>query len=144
MSQKSFFILLIALLLFPFQTFGADENGLTGTGLPLPRFASLRVSEANMRTGPGTRYPIEWVLRHENTPLEIIAEYDVWRRVRDWEGAEGWIHKSALSGHRSLIVTGDVPHKLWEDAQSSTKVIAMVDPGSFPKAPFGAYIRERR
>ena len=54
--------------------------------LPLPRFVSLKSAEVNLRTGPGTRYPIEWVYKRRALPVEIIAEFDNWRRVRDWEG----------------------------------------------------------
>ncbi len=88
--------------------FGADERtpAYGSSGLPLPRFASLRANEVNLRTGPGTRYPIEWVFVKEGLPIEITAEYDVWRRVRDQTGTTGWVHKSTLSGRRTLIVTG--------------------------------------
>jgi len=78
------------------------------TGLPLPRFVSLRADEVNMRTGPGTRYPVEWVYRRQGLPMEIIAEYDTWRRVRDWQGIDGWVHSSMLSGERSVVITGGV------------------------------------
>jgi len=74
------------------------------TGLPLPRFVSLRKSEVNVRTGPGTRYPVDWVFTHRNMPVEIVAEFDAWRKVKDWEGSVGWVHKSMLSGKRWIIV----------------------------------------
>ncbi|MDE1901338.1 MAG: hypothetical protein KGI37_06825 [Alphaproteobacteria bacterium] len=85
----------------------ADDDA--GSHLPLPRFAALRSAEVNMRTGPGTRYPIEWVYTRRGLPVEVIAEYDVWRRVRDSEGAEGWINRIELTGKRAAIVTGDAP-----------------------------------
>ena len=78
------------------------------TGLPLPRFVSLRSDEVNMRTGPGRRYPVEWVYRRQGLPVEVIAEFDTWRRVRDWQGIDGWMHSSVLSGERYVVVTGDV------------------------------------
>ena len=59
-----------------------------GTGLPLPRFASLRADEANVRAGPGTRYPIEWVFKRKGMPVEIVAEFENWRKIREsasWE-----------------------------------------------------------
>ncbi|WP_119167425.1 SH3 domain-containing protein [Algihabitans albus] len=77
------------------------------TGLPLPRFASVRASEAKMRIGPGLRYPAEWVYRLRNMPVEIIQEFDAWRKVRDWEGTEGWMHQSLLAGQRTVIVMAD-------------------------------------
>jgi SH3-like domain-containing protein len=74
------------------------------TGLPLPRFVSLRKAEVNVRTGPGTRYPVDWVFTRKNMPVEIIAEFDAWRKVKDWEGVTGWVHKSMLSGRRWIII----------------------------------------
>lgn len=74
------------------------------TGLPLPRFASFRSDEVNLRAGPGVRYPIEWVYRRQGLPVEIVDEFETWRRVRDWEGTLGWVHQSMLSGRRTLRV----------------------------------------
>src|SRR4026209_512491 len=71
-----------------------------GSGLPLPRFASLRSDEVNVRTGPGPRYPIDWVFKRKAMPVEIVAEYENWRKIRDWQGASGWVHQSLLSGQR--------------------------------------------
>lgn len=76
-----------------------------GTGLPLPRFAALRSDEVNVRTGPGSRYPIEWVFQRKSMPVEIVAEYEHWRKIRDWQGAGGWVHQSLLTGRRSVTVT---------------------------------------
>ena len=74
------------------------------TGLPLPRFVSLRAGEVNLRTGPGSRYPVEWVLVYRHMPVEIIAEFDTWRKIRDWQGTVGWVHQSMISGNRWVIV----------------------------------------
>lgn len=81
---------------------------LESSGLPVPRFVSLKASEANLRTGPGTRYPVEWVYRRPGLPLEITAEYYNWRRVRDPDGTEGWMHGSMLSGTRTVIVSAPI------------------------------------
>ena len=72
--------------------------------LPLPRFVSLKSSEVNLRTGPGKRYPIDWVYHRRGLPVEIIAEFDNWRRVRDSEGVVGWVHHALLSGRRGALV----------------------------------------
>ncbi len=71
--------------------------------LPLPRFVSLKSAEVNLRTGPGVRYPIEWVYQRRALPVEITAEFDNWRRVRDSDGTVGWIHRALLSGTRSAL-----------------------------------------
>src|SRR5579864_875220 len=77
----------------------ADKNAPVhrGSGLPIPRFASLRSDEVNVRTGPGTRYPVDWVFKRKGMPVEIVAEYENWRKIRDWQGASGWVHQSLLS-----------------------------------------------
>ncbi|HKH69397.1 MAG TPA: SH3 domain-containing protein, partial [Reyranella sp.] len=67
-----------------------------GSGLPIPRFASLRSDEVNVRTGPGPRYPIDWVFKRKAMPVEIVAEFENWRKIRDWQGASGWVHQSLL------------------------------------------------
>lgn len=70
----------------------------------LPRFVSLRASRVNLRRGPGTEYPIAWVYRRAGLPVEIIEEYEAWRRVRDAEGTTGWILRTLLSRRRTAIV----------------------------------------
>ena len=96
-----------------------EEESKGASGLPLPRFASLQADKVNLRTGPGTRYPIEWVYVREGLPVEITAEFDIWRRVRDWEGSEGWVHKSALKGKRTAIVIGGTRNLYRETTQDS-------------------------
>lgn len=76
-----------------------------GTGLPVPRFAVVRAEETNVRTGPGSRYPIDWVFKRKGMPVEIVGEYENWRKIRDWQGAGGWVHQSLLTGKRYVIVT---------------------------------------
>jgi len=77
------------------------------TGLPLPRWAALRTDDVNMRSGPGTRYPIEWVYKRRDLPVQIEREFEVWRLVRDSEGIKGWVHQATLVGHRSFLVSGE-------------------------------------
>ena len=76
-----------------------------GSGLPVPRFAALRSDEVNIRAGPGTRYPVDWVFRRKFMPVEVIGEFENWRRIRDWQGAGGWVHQSLLTGRRYFVVT---------------------------------------
>ena len=97
----------IALVLLGGPAQGADPQGSAqrkGSGLPIPRFASLRSDEVNVRTGPGTRYPVDWVFKRKTMPVEIVAEYENWRKIRDWQGASGWVHQSLLTGKRSFII----------------------------------------
>ena len=90
---------MITLLLIVFT-----NQALAQTALPLPRFVSIGANEVHMRTGPGSRYPILWKLVYQHMPVEIIAEFENWRKIREWQGDVGWIHKSMLKGRRWVIV----------------------------------------
>lgn len=81
----------------------AEDRGPV-TNLPLPRFVSLKASEGNVRRGPSLSHRIDWVFKRRDMPLEVTAEYGHWRRVRDREGAGGWVHYALLSGARTVIV----------------------------------------
>ena len=98
-----------------------------GSGLPLPRFASLRSDEANVRAGPGTRYPIDWVFRRKGMPVEIVAEYENYRKIRDWQGASGWVHQSLLTGKRSFIIPSK-PAVLHKTPAKTAEVTAKLEP----------------
>ncbi|MBL8846265.1 MAG: hypothetical protein JNN24_10900 [Hyphomicrobium zavarzinii] len=75
------------------------------SGLPLPRFVSLKADRVNLRAGPGTDYPTSWVFRRAGLPVEVVSEFEGWRQVRDAEGATGWVVQSLLSGRRTALVT---------------------------------------
>lgn len=68
------------------------------TGLPIPRYVSLKPDKGNVRAGPGLNFPIVWVYKMQNFPFKIIDEYYHWRKIIDFTGEGGWIHKSLLSG----------------------------------------------
>jgi SH3-like domain-containing protein len=97
-----------------------------GSGLPVPRFASLRSDEVNVRSGPGTRYPIEWVFQRKNMPVEVVAEFDTWRKIRDWQGTSGWVHQSMLVGKRTIVVAGRQV-SLRRTPESDSQVVAKVE-----------------
>jgi len=78
------------------------------TNLPLPRFVSLKASEANVRRGPSLSHRIDWVFQRRSMPLQVIGEYGHWRRVIDREGQGGWVHYTMLSGARSVIIDQDL------------------------------------
>lgn len=78
------------------------------TNLPLPRFVSLKTTEGNVRRGPSLSHRIDWVFTRRDMPLEITDEFGHWRRVRDLDGAGGWMHYSLLSGVRTVIVREDM------------------------------------
>jgi len=95
---------------------------------PLPRFVSLRADVVNLRTGPGSRYPVEWVYRRKGLPVEIVAQHDQWRQVRDWQGTEGWVHERLVTSARTVIVKGAQRVMRTEPAKAAPPV-AKLDPG---------------
>ena len=110
------------------------QNATRGpSGLPLPRFVSLKSGRVNSRIGPGLNYAVDWMYMKPGLPMEIIQEYDTWRRVRDSDGAEGWINQSLLSGRRTAIAA---PWQRGKDTQisllaepKSAEVVATLEPG---------------
>jgi SH3-like domain-containing protein len=74
------------------------------SGLPLPRFVTTRSTPVNVRVGPGIKYEVAWVYLKAGTPVEIIQEFDTWRKIRDVDGSEGWLHQNLLQGSRAGIV----------------------------------------
>jgi SH3-like domain-containing protein len=104
------------------------------TRLPLPRYVSLKSDKVNMRDGPSTEHSTRWVFQRAGLPVEIIAEYDNWRRIRDPEGADGWVLHSLLSGRRTAIVTpwdrgiGD-PIPVFERPDTASRVVVRLEPG---------------
>ncbi|TCS65109.1 SH3 domain-containing protein [Varunaivibrio sulfuroxidans] len=123
-------VLIVGLILtvFAASPLLAQEASNPGTGLPLPRFASLRSGEVNLRTGPGVQYPVEWVFQRLGMPVEIIAEYRTWRKVRDWMGVQGWVHQSMLGAKRDFIVIGGT-RILHARADEKSSAVARLDPG---------------
>lgn len=99
---------------------------------PIPRFVSLRSSSVNLHVGPGGQYPVEWRYIRAHLPLEIIAEFDTWRLVRDITGTEGWIHQSLLTGRRFVIIA-NTTQNLRSSSDSRSSVIARLEPGVIAK-----------
>jgi SH3-like domain-containing protein len=110
----------------------ADLNVGSQSGLPLPRFVSLKSDRVNVRGGPARDNDVTWVYTHVGLPVEITAEYGNWRRIRDWEGAEGWVYHSLLSGRRTVLVVPrekDALVPLYESADRKGSVAARLQSG---------------
>ncbi len=106
----------------------ADPEKPEGVPSRLPRFASLRSDDVNMRAGPGTRYRIDWVYKRRDLPVEIEREFDVWRWVRDADGIQGWVHQATLMGRRSFIVQ-KTEATLRSGANDTASAVAVLKPG---------------
>jgi SH3-like domain-containing protein len=92
------------------------------------RYVSLDTDKAFMRTGPGLRYPVEWVYVRPGWPFEVVSEYGYWRKLRDIDGTSGWMHMNLLTSKRRVIVTGDVVN-VYEDADTTSPQVALVEAG---------------
>lgn len=98
------------------------------THLPLPRYVSLKASEANVRRGPSLSHRIDWIFQRRTMPLQIVAEYGHWRRVVDHEGQGGWVHYTMLSGARTVIIEED-DLILFKRPDPNTLEVAQVEQG---------------
>jgi SH3-like domain-containing protein len=119
----------------PAEQQGSPELGRGPSGLPLPRFVSLKSGRVNSRIGPGVTYAVDWLYLKPGLPMEIIQEYDNWRRVRDADGSEGWINQSLLSGRRTAIAAPwqkgkEAMMELLDRPAGSARVVAIVEPGA--------------
>lgn len=115
------------------QTTGSVDKG--GSGLPLPRFVSLKSSRVNLRVGPGKDYAVDWMYLKSGLPMEVIQEYDTWRRVRDADGTEGWVSQSLLSGKRTAFAAPwhrgkDTMISLRTKPDAGAPALAVIEPGA--------------
>lgn len=128
--------LAVFLTALPLSSVASAQTTQVGpSGLPLPRFVSLKSARVNSRIGPGLNYSVDWMYLKQGLPMEIIQEYDNWRRVRDADGAEGWINQSLLSGKRTGIVAPwqrdkDVTMELKAKPDEAAALVARVEPGA--------------
>ncbi len=115
----------------------ATAQAVGVSGLPLPRFVSLKSDRVNMRSGPGTEYPTSWVFKRVGMPVEVLKEFEGWRQVRDSDGTTGWVLGSNLSGRRTVVVQPwdikpgkpPVQTQLTEDADATARVLAVLEAG---------------
>ena len=101
----------------------------TNTGLHLPRYASLKSDDVNMRVGPAERYPVIWTYKRRELPVKIEREFDIWRLVEDMDGVKGWVHQATLTGRRTFVVTGLADRTMRADASETADAVAILKPG---------------
>ena len=125
------FAVLAALMLVQLGAPGWAQEALVKgpeTGLPMPRFVSVKATKARVRQGPSRDHRIEWLFVHRDIPVKVVAEHGHWRRIVDSTGASGWMHYSLLSGRRSALVTA--PRiALREKPSTTAQTIAFAEAG---------------
>jgi SH3-like domain-containing protein len=112
--------------------YAAKDSPTVTSGLPIPRYVSLKSDHVNVRAGPTKDNDVAWVYTRVGLPVEITAEFENWRRVRDSEGSEGWVYHSMLSGRRTAVVTmksKDELAPLYDRADPSSAVAARLQAG---------------
>ena len=135
--MKSCVVFAIGLMLAAGHGLPATAQAAKGpSGLPLPRFVTLKSKRVNLRIGPSADYAVSWLYTKAGLPVEIIQEYDNWRRVRDADGTEGWVNQSLLSGQRAAVAAPWMRGKgkavyvnMRRDPQPSSSVMAKLEPG---------------
>ncbi len=138
-------LLVLALPAAPARGAGELATG-SASGLPVPRFVSLKPDKVNVRGGPTRDHAVSWQYQRSGLPVEITAESDNWRRIRDWEGSEGWVYHSMLSGRRTGVVTPRDKSELvplYDKASADGAVVARLQAGVFAsiKRCSGAWCR---
>ena len=124
-------LMLCVLLVCPVAWADSAPERFRDTDYPLPRFVSLKSDKVYVRAGPSTNYPIEWVFRREGLPVEIIQEFETWRKIRDHEGQTGWVHKLLLSGKRTVLTRTEGDEKriaMHEGFADTSRIVAYVEP----------------
>ncbi|NCC21985.1 MAG: hypothetical protein EOM26_05930 [Alphaproteobacteria bacterium] len=130
--MRALFSVLIALAFVVSSPAAAQDEQASrfrATDLPVPRFVSLRADTVFARTGPALRYPVRWVYTRGGLPVEIIREYDTWRKIRDPEGEEGWVHQSLLAGRRTALITADSVVAMRRGPDERERMVAKLEPG---------------
>jgi SH3-like domain-containing protein len=115
-------------VLFTLLMLGCAIPARAQENLPLPRYASFKSNEVNLRVGPGENYPKVWVYQRTNMPVEIFDQEDTWRRIRDYQGVVGWVNGNLLSGRRTAIVI-EIQRPLRQTADENARPVALLDPG---------------
>jgi SH3-like domain-containing protein len=129
MKSRPLLLCLLVGLWATSTAFAADTPAIVhkGSGLPLPRFASLKSDEVNVRTGPGPRYPVDWVFKRKMMPVEIVAEYENFRKIRDWQGAGGWVYQGLLTGKRGFVVSSKEAN-VYRTPSPAAEIVAKLEP----------------
>src|SRR3981081_2011304 len=110
----------------------AKDSPQSTSGLPIPRYVSLKSDHVNVRAGPTKDNDVAWIYTRSGLPVEITAEFENWRRVRDSEGAEGWVYHSLLSARRTAVITmktKDDLAPLYDRADQASPVVARLQAG---------------
>lgn len=97
------------------------------------RFVAMRADKVNARSGPNIRYPIEWIYQQQHYPVEIIAEYEHWRKIRDYDGTVTWVRKNLLINTRYALITEPGENNIYDKDSLNSAITARVENGVVAK-----------
>ena len=123
--QKNQIFIIVSLILFCLVTIPVFAQKIAFQNY----YASIKSGEVNVRIGPNVRYPIQWIFVKKNEPIEVVAIFEQWRKIRDINGDEGWINASMLSSKRYAVTIGDAKIILYKKADKNSSIIAEAEPG---------------
>lgn len=102
---------------------------IVATGMPVPRWVTIKALRVNVRRGPSLEQDVLWTYVKPGLPVEIIAEYDSWRRIRDIDGQTGWVKSVMLDGRRRVMFTGNVNTAILSEPNGEADAVALAAPG---------------
>ncbi len=137
MGYKLVYSVLARISFFAFLTF-CSNSFASGSFVEnfISYYASIKSSEVNVRKGPNTRYPIEWVYKKKGEPVEVIAQFEHWYRIKDFNGDEGWVKSAMLTKKRTGVINVSASKdqsspklyaKLYDKPDESSRVIANIE-----------------
>jgi SH3-like domain-containing protein len=94
-----------------------------------PYWASIDEPEARMRTGPSTEFPVKWVYKRQYLPVKVVAVHEVWRKIEDPDGDQGWMHVRLLNPQRTAVVTGSGVGSLRDAPEPTARIAWRVESG---------------
>ena len=105
----------------------APSERQTPSGMPVPRYVSLKFDKVNARAGPGDDHRLLFVYRVKGLPLQVVAETSEWRRICDPTGGLVWVHKRTTDGRRAVINMSRAPVTLFRKPKDTAKPAAYLN-----------------
>jgi len=121
-------VVLVAAALAAWAALAADEDLPTPSGLPVPRYVSLKFDVVNARSGPSDDHRLLWVYRVKGLPVQVVAEMGEWRRICDPDSSLSWVHERTTDGHRTVMRTQTGPAPIYRGPRSTAPVTAYLAP----------------
>lgn len=125
--MKTLIALCVWLMAYPALAAEPEPSILNPSGLPVPRYVSLKSGDVNVRVGPGKRYPIKYIYKRKGLPVKIVEEFAHWRKIADYEGTTGWVHKGMVDGRRTAMIVGKT-QTLYDSTSTESDTVMQAKP----------------